>query len=195
LPRSLFRGRDDIYALRWESKNGRSGYSPAYTQEWEQKDDGSYKHKKDVLNREYFPLTDEAIRNHLIGKCTVGIYPLLTDESRWFLAADFDRKTWQDDARAFLETGKEIGVPAALELIRQMCDVIEHRGPDDWGFLVENCAESILAIGMRRFSIIDLARGHRYLERIVTLCPLKPTQARPSEVPIRGSSARLSSRF
>ncbi len=27
--RSLFRGRDDLYAVRWEGKNGKSGYSPA----------------------------------------------------------------------------------------------------------------------------------------------------------------------
>ena len=27
--RSLFRGREDVYPLRWESKNGNSGYSPA----------------------------------------------------------------------------------------------------------------------------------------------------------------------
>jgi superfamily II DNA or RNA helicase len=116
--RSLFRGRNDVYALRWESRNGRSGYSPACPREWEMADDGSYKLKKDLRNREYFPLTDEVIRNHLTGKCTIGIYPLLTDESCWFLAADFDKKTWQDDARAFLETSREMGVPAALERSR-----------------------------------------------------------------------------
>jgi len=49
----------------------------------------------------------------------------------------------------------------AREIIKQMCDVIEHRGPDDWGFRVENFAESTLAIGMRRLSIIDVARGHQ----------------------------------
>jgi hypothetical protein len=118
LYRSLFRGRDDVYAIRWESRNGRSGYSPACIREWEQNDDGSYKLKKDIRNREYLPLTCEVVRNHLIGKCTVGIYPLLTDESCWFLAADFDKKTWQEDARAFLETSKEMGVPAALERSR-----------------------------------------------------------------------------
>lgn len=52
------------------------------------------------------------------------------------------------------------GAPAR-ELIKKMCDVIEHRGPDDWGFRVENFAESTLAIGMRRLSIIDVARGHQ----------------------------------
>ena len=32
--RSLFRGREDIYAVRWEGKGGRSGYSPAGVMDW-----------------------------------------------------------------------------------------------------------------------------------------------------------------
>lgn len=31
---SLFRGRTDVYARRWD-KNGRSGYSPAYQFDWD----------------------------------------------------------------------------------------------------------------------------------------------------------------
>jgi len=116
--KTLFCGRDDVYALRWVSKNGRSGYSPAGTREWEQSADGTYKLKKDSSKRDYFPLTDEVIRHHLTGKCTIGIYPLLTDETCWFLAADFDKKTWQDAARAFLETCHKMGVPASLERSR-----------------------------------------------------------------------------
>jgi len=49
----------------------------------------------------------------------------------------------------------------ACELIKQMCDVIEHRGPDDWGFRIENFDDSKLAIGMRRLSIIDVASGQQ----------------------------------
>jgi len=116
--RRLFRGREDVYALRWESKNARSGYSPACFREWEQDADGKFRLKKDQRDREYFPLTDDVIRNHLLGKCTVGIYPLLTDETCWLLAADFDKKTWQEDARAFLETCREMEAPAALERLR-----------------------------------------------------------------------------
>jgi hypothetical protein len=51
--RSLFRGREDVYALRWEGKNGRSGYSPACVREWEQNADGKFKLKQE-RNREYF---------------------------------------------------------------------------------------------------------------------------------------------
>ncbi|HKX31235.1 MAG TPA: DEAD/DEAH box helicase family protein [Blastocatellia bacterium] len=116
--RGLFRGRDDVYALRWESRKGNSGYSPACIREWEQNNDGTFRLKKDAVDREYVPLTDEVIRNHLTGKCTVGIYPLLMNETCWLLATDFDKKTWEDDARAFLETCRTLGVPAALERSR-----------------------------------------------------------------------------
>jgi asparagine synthase (glutamine-hydrolysing) len=40
-------------------------------------------------------------------------------------------------------------------LLKTMCDVIRHRGPDDDGFL---CKDGV-ALGMRRLSIIDLAGG------------------------------------
>jgi asparagine synthase (glutamine-hydrolysing) len=45
----------------------------------------------------------------------------------------------------------------ATHLVRQMCDVIRHRGPDDEGVYVSEGA----ALGMRRLSIIDLAGGHQ----------------------------------
>lgn len=64
------------------------------------------------------PLTDEVIRKHLAGEITAGIYPLLSDETCWFLAVDFDKKTWQLDAAAFLATCHAMGVPAALERSR-----------------------------------------------------------------------------
>ena len=32
--RSLFRGRDDVYARRWENGDGRSGYAPAAVKDW-----------------------------------------------------------------------------------------------------------------------------------------------------------------
>ncbi len=32
--RSLFRGREDVYARRWENADGRSGYVPAAIKDW-----------------------------------------------------------------------------------------------------------------------------------------------------------------
>jgi superfamily II DNA or RNA helicase len=54
----------------------------------------------------------------LEGKKTIGVYPLLEDDTCWFLAADFDKKGWVDDAAAFLKTCGEMAVPAALERSR-----------------------------------------------------------------------------
>ena len=47
------------------------------------------------------------------------------------------------------------------DLIKQMCDVIAHRGPNDWGFRMESFADSEMVIGMRRLSIIDISSGHQ----------------------------------
>ena len=58
------------------------------------------------------------IENHLLGKETIGVYPLLSDETCWFLAVDFDKKTWQEDSIAFMDTCLEMQVPAALERSR-----------------------------------------------------------------------------
>ena len=54
--------------------------------------------KVDRQTRKFRPLTDEIVRGHLVGDHTIGIYPLLQDETCWFLAVDFDKKTWQRDA-------------------------------------------------------------------------------------------------
>ena len=48
--------------------------------------------KVDRQTRKFRPLTDEVVRGHLVGDHTIGIYPLLQDETCWFLAVDFDKK-------------------------------------------------------------------------------------------------------
>ena len=125
--RSLFRGRDDVYPRRWESaKTGRSGYSPACRNEWVP---GVCEKPKvkcgDCSVRDLLPVTDAAIRDHLVGHgqndqrdFTIGVYPLLPDETCWFLAVDFDKETWSEDARVFLNTCGENGIPATLERSR-----------------------------------------------------------------------------
>ncbi len=118
--RSLFRGREDVYARRWENPKGESGYSPAAVKDWKaiNRSRPEDRKKVDQQTRKFLPLTDAIIESHLLGKETVGVYPLLADESCWFLAADFDKKTWEYDTLAFLETCRELSVPAALERSR-----------------------------------------------------------------------------
>jgi len=118
--RSLFRGREDVYAQRWESPDGRSGYSPRTERDWHAYNAAKPEDRKrvDRETRKNLPLTDGAIHAHLTGKQTLGVYPLLLNETCWFLAVDFDKKTWREDASAFLSTCRELNMPVALECSR-----------------------------------------------------------------------------
>jgi len=111
--RSLFRCREDVHAVRWEGRHGKAGYSPASRRVW-----GEPISHRSEAPREYLPLTDQVIHDHLTGRMTVGVYPMLVDETCWFLAADFDKTTWQEDVRAYLDTCREWDVPALLERSR-----------------------------------------------------------------------------
>ena len=117
--RNLFRGRADGYPIRWESKAGKSGYAPACANEWRP---GVCEKPRikcgDCGNRQLLPLTDEVIFRHLAGDVVVGIYPLLPDDTCYFLAVDFDEAEWRDDARAFFQSCHELNVPVALEISR-----------------------------------------------------------------------------
>lgn len=116
---SLFRGRTEVYARRWE-KDGRSGYSPAYEFNW----DEFMAHKrrggsmKDFENKKLIPLTKEVVKKHLIGQHVVGIYPILPDNASYFIAADFDGENWLKDSRSFLQACEEVGLSAYLERSR-----------------------------------------------------------------------------
>ena len=118
--RRLFRGRDDVWALRWESKtSGKSGYSPACANEWQLGICGKPRIKcGDCAHRQLIPVSDLVIYYHLAGTHTAGMYPLLEDDSCYFLAVDFDEAEWQKDASAFMRSCDELGVPAALEISR-----------------------------------------------------------------------------
>ena len=118
--RRLFRGRTDVYPIRWESKStGKSGYAPACANEWRAGVCEKPRIKcADCGNRLLIPLSDSVIYDHLAGKCTVGVYPLLTDDTCYFIAADFDDAEWKQDAAAFARSCHELGVPVALEISR-----------------------------------------------------------------------------
>ena len=64
------------------------------------------------------PLADQTIYDHLAGRHTVGVYPLLADDCCHFLAVDFDEADWRRDAAAFIQSCRELDVPAALEISR-----------------------------------------------------------------------------
>ena len=88
----LFKGRTDVYATRWENSKGRSGYSVACDNEWVQ---GVCSKPKvicsDCLKRKFKALDNNATYDHLSGKKTIGLYPLLLDNKCHLLAVDFDK--------------------------------------------------------------------------------------------------------
>jgi hypothetical protein len=120
--RSLFCGRDDVFPLRWQnSKTGKTGYAPACNNEWVRGICEKPRIKcSNCPNQAFVPVSDEVIKGHLQGRnianfgkpepFVAGIYPLMADETCWFLAADFDKQLWQQDALAFLATCREKGV-------------------------------------------------------------------------------------
>ena len=137
--RSLFRGRSDVYPRRFESrKTGRSGYAPACANEWIRGVCEKPRIKcAECPNRRFLQVTDDVIRWHLSGSdaegqpFVAGVYPLLQDETCFFLAVDFDKTGWREDAAAFLETCDHLNLPAALERSRS------GRGAHVWLFFEE----------------------------------------------------------
>jgi superfamily II DNA or RNA helicase len=119
LYQSLFKGREDIYARRWV-KEDNSGYMPAYDVDWEEYE----KHKAqggtfhNFKNKKPAPFTKAVIRQHLTGKEAIGIYPLLMDNTSWFITADFDGELWWEDSSRFLRACQEVDIPAYPERSR-----------------------------------------------------------------------------
>ena len=124
--RRLFQGRTDVFPVRWENlKASRAGYSPACANEWRRGICAKPAVKcGECPHQAFIPVSDEVINRHLRGggvgggDYVAGVYPLLPDGSCWFLAADFDKADWVEDASAFLETCLQRGIAAALERSR-----------------------------------------------------------------------------
>jgi superfamily II DNA or RNA helicase len=88
-------------------------------------------HVDDRASDHYIPVGDEVIRDHLQGRHIIGAYPLLPDETCWFLAADFDKAHWEEDVIAVLHACDELAIPASLERSRS------GRGGHIWIFFEE----------------------------------------------------------
>ncbi|MDP3744914.1 MAG: hypothetical protein Q8Q76_11335 [Methylotenera sp.] len=167
--RSLFKGREDVYSIRWDSKNGRSGYAPACDNEWLSGVCDKPRIKcSDCSNRKLLSINYQAIYLHLTGKKTIGAYALLTDETCWFLAADFDGDHWQEDATAFTRTAKQNGIHANLEISRS------GDGAHVWIFFIQ----PVLAATARRLgsALITLTCDNERLLRLESYDRLFPNQ-------------------
>lgn len=119
-------------------------------------------------------MTDEVIRWHLSGRdgdgqpFAAGVYPLLPDETCFFLIVDFDKAGWHEDAAAFLDTCHRLTLPAALEQSRS------GRGAHVWLFF----DEAIPAALARRLG------SHAELDRLAAE-PFMPEGRRQPPTPQR----------
>lgn len=119
LYKSLFKGREDVFALRWE-KSGKSSYMPAYSFDphryrQHQIKGGTF---QTFTDKTFLSLADDQLIKHLKGEQVVGLYPLLQDNTSWFIAADFDEANWIEECRAFIKICEEHDIPAYLERSR-----------------------------------------------------------------------------
>nr|WP_211183479.1 DEAD/DEAH box helicase [Thalassotalea sp. Y01] len=116
---SYFKGRHDIYPFRWQSQNGRSGYSPACWNEWKPNICNKPRISCTECSNQHFKQYDKkAVFDHLSGKQTIGIYPLLNDNTTYILAADFDKDDWRVSVNAFSKACEVYQVPHLIERSR-----------------------------------------------------------------------------
>ena len=116
----LFRGRRDVFPQRWTRRgSARSGYAPACRNEWVSGVCEKPRVRCGVCpNQAFIAVTDDVLRDHLQGRIVAGVYPLLRDDTCWFVAIDLDGEGWREDAIALRAAATELGVPIAVERSR-----------------------------------------------------------------------------
>jgi hypothetical protein len=137
--RELFRRREDVFPVRFESKKtGRAGYGPACANKFVR---GVCELPRircgECPNQAFVTVGEQVVLDHLRGRHVMGVYPLLEDESCWLLAADFDKASWMDDVSAFVEASRSLGVPVAVERSRS------GEGAHAWFFFAAPIAASV----------------------------------------------------
>ena len=167
---SLFRGRDDVYARRWENKDGtKSGYSPVCRNEWAPGICEKPRVKcMRCKNREPIPFDKKAVTQHLAGKEIAGIYPMLPDETCLFLAIDFDDDGWQQDVAAVRSACNKKNLPLAIERSRS------GNGAHIWLFF----DKPVLAVSARKLgpAILTSAMEERHELKFTSYDRLFPNQ-------------------
>ena len=152
---SFFKGREDVYAKRWQNRQGKAGYAPVCRNEWKS---GLCRKPAvkcfDCRHQTYEALDVKVIEAHLRGNIIAGLYPPCQDETCYLLAIDFDDDGWQSDCAVLREVCSAFGVPLALERSRS------GNGAHAW-FFFENPIPASLA---RKFgsALLTCAMSRRH---------------------------------
>ena len=188
---TLFHGREDVYAKRWESaKKKTSGYSPACKNEWVP--GVCHKPCSKCLNASYLPYTQDAVLKHLSADndSVFGIYAIQPDDTCWFLAIDLDESTWEKDVQAIRDICAIHQIPCTVEKSRS------GNGSHVWFFFSEKVpastarrmGSSIVTAAMRSNARLSFASYDRMFPNQDTMpkggfgnliaLPLQPKAAR-----------------
>ena len=152
---SLFKGRRDVYAKRWQNKKGQSGYSPVCLNEWMPGVCNKPRIKCSKCNQKSYSKLDElVVEKHLRGDTVVGIYPMCLDETCYFLSIDFDKEGWEKDISTIRDTCTQFGIPIAVERSRS------GNGGHVWFFFEDDISASLA----RRFgtSLLTYSMSQRH---------------------------------
>ena len=179
--RSLFKGREDVFARRWFGKTtGKAGFQPVCQNEWGQLCDKRKFKCAECPNRQFSPLTDNDFYRHLEGKDTdgrdvIGLYVLNEDYTCHLLCTDFDDKNckhgYQEDVLAFVDVCKSWNVPCSIERSRS------GNGAHIWIFFetpvlavkARRLGNAILTEAMNRNGKIDFKSYDRFFPNQDTL--------------------------
>ncbi len=116
---NLFVGRKDCHAIRWENNSGKSGYAVACHNEWQPSLCQKPRVKcSECPNKAHKALDAGVIYDHLLGRQTVGLYPLMPDDTCKLLAVDLDKSDWQQATYALARVCNELHIPYAVERSR-----------------------------------------------------------------------------
>lgn len=127
--RSLFKGREDVYAVRWESRDKtKAGYMPVCQNRWTPLCDRKKYKCANCPNRLFSALTDQDFYKHLRGTdnsgrlFAIGAYAILADDNCNFLCTDFDDKNcehgYKKDVTAFVSVCRDWNIPYSIERSR-----------------------------------------------------------------------------
>jgi superfamily II DNA or RNA helicase len=147
-----------VFPRRWENARTRkSGYSPACGNEWKR---GVCEKPRvkcgECPHRDFVPVTDQVILDHLQGRHVAGVYPLLPDESTHLLAIDFDGGGWREDVRAFAVTCRVLGFQTCLERSRS------GNGAHAW-FFFESAVSAATARAFGSYLLTETMSRHSVL--------------------------------